>query len=68
MPTREVVVASLVLDLDDDDAEAQPAACKLHPDDPACSPLSPTATPHPPPATRHPRLTLVRCMTSGLKK
>jgi hypothetical protein len=32
MPTREVVVASLVLDLDDDDAEAQPAACKLHPD------------------------------------
>jgi hypothetical protein len=35
---------------------------------PACSPLSPTATPHPPPATRHPRLTLVRCMTSGLKK
>ena len=44
----------------------QPANCiPMHP---ACSPLSPTATPHPPPATRHPRLTLVRCMTSGLKK
>jgi hypothetical protein len=47
----------------------QPANCiPMHP---ACSPLSPTAPrapPPPPPPPRHPRLTLVRCMTSGLKK
>ena len=69
MPTFEVSVASLVLDLDDDDAEVQPAACStMHP---ACCPLSPTrpTPPATPPATPHatPRLTLARCMTSGRK-
>ena len=55
--TREVVVASLVLDLDDDDAEAQPAACSLHPYASSLWPVASCLTPatrQPPHATRQP--------------
>ena len=54
--TREVVVASLVLDLDDDDAEAQPAACSLHPYASSLWPVASCLTPatrHTPHANRH---------------
>ena len=65
MPTLEVAVASLVLDLDDDDAEVQPAACStMHP---ACGPLSPNRPTPPTTPAATPRLTLARSRTSGRK-